>query len=176
MGLSFRKSIKIGKNTKINLSKNGGIGVSTGVKHFRISKNNNGTRITASKNGFMYTKTFKNDLASNNLPNDEFRFNYIFQITSMPIMKRALKFMLLLYIGLVLTFISLLIPIIIPIPILIFIYVLGSKSGRQKLWLSQACYYLKRGNLDKAKKCLVRAQNLKDDNDLKNIIENVNEM
>ena len=70
MGLSFRKSIKIGKNTRINLSKTGGVGISTGVKGFRVSTNKRGSRITASSNGIQYRKDFskkrtpKNDNAT----------------------------------------------------------------------------------------------------------------
>ncbi|WPC42944.1 DUF4236 domain-containing protein [Clostridium sp. JS66] len=54
MGLSFRKSIKIGKNTRINLSKSGGIGVSTGVKGARVSINQKGVRTTIGKDGIQY--------------------------------------------------------------------------------------------------------------------------
>ncbi|QVK16866.1 DUF4236 domain-containing protein [Mycoplasmatota bacterium] len=58
MGISFRKSFRIGKNTRINFSKNGGIGISTGVKGFRVSKNNSGVRFTLGGNGIHYTKWF----------------------------------------------------------------------------------------------------------------------
>ncbi|MBC2579980.1 DUF4236 domain-containing protein [Clostridium sp. DJ247] len=56
MGLSFRKSIKIGKNTRINLSKTGGIGISTGVKGARVSVNQNGVRTTVGTGGIQYRK------------------------------------------------------------------------------------------------------------------------
>ena len=42
MGFTFRKSIKIGKNTRINLSSKGGVGISTGVKGARVSVNKQG--------------------------------------------------------------------------------------------------------------------------------------
>jgi len=58
MGISFRKSFRIGKNTRINISKNGGIGLSTGIKGFRVSKNNKGLRLTLGGNGIHYTKWF----------------------------------------------------------------------------------------------------------------------
>ncbi len=45
MGLTFRKSFKIGKNTRLNLSSKGGVGISTGVKGARISTNKKGTRV-----------------------------------------------------------------------------------------------------------------------------------
>ena len=50
MGFNFRKSIKVGKNTRINLSKSG-IGISGGVKGARISVNQKGTRTTLSVPG-----------------------------------------------------------------------------------------------------------------------------
>lgn len=50
MGLRFRKSIKVGKNTRINLSKSG-VGLSTGVKGARVSVNQKGTRTTLSAPG-----------------------------------------------------------------------------------------------------------------------------
>ena len=56
MGLSFRKSFKISKNTRINLSKNGKIGISTGVKGARISVNAQGIRGQVNKGGFTYRK------------------------------------------------------------------------------------------------------------------------
>ncbi len=69
MGLSFRKSIKIGKNTRINLSKTGGIGISTGVKGARVSVNKKGVRTTVGKGGLQYRKDYsfnkKNKITSN---------------------------------------------------------------------------------------------------------------
>lgn len=56
MGLSARKSFKIGKNTRINLSKNGGIGISTGVKGARVSMNKQGIRTQVGKGGISYRK------------------------------------------------------------------------------------------------------------------------
>lgn len=47
MGLNFRKSKKIGKGTRINFSKSG-IGISTGVKGFRVGVGPKGVRKTAS--------------------------------------------------------------------------------------------------------------------------------
>ncbi|HOB29851.1 MAG TPA: DUF4236 domain-containing protein [Bacillota bacterium] len=57
MGFSFRKSKKIGKNTRINLSKSG-VSLSTGVKGARVSVNKKGTRKTFSipGTGIRYTK------------------------------------------------------------------------------------------------------------------------
>jgi hypothetical protein len=55
MPISFRKSIKLGKNIKVNLSKSG-VGVSAGVKGARISRGPRGTRIGASAGGLSYQK------------------------------------------------------------------------------------------------------------------------
>lgn len=57
-GVNFRKSLKVGKNTRVNLSKGGGIGLSTGVKGLRVSANKKGIRQTASipKAGIYSTK------------------------------------------------------------------------------------------------------------------------
>lgn len=57
MGFRFRKSIRLGKHTRLNLSKSG-VGVSTGVKGFRISAGPKGVRTTASipGTGISYTE------------------------------------------------------------------------------------------------------------------------
>lgn len=55
MGLNFRKSFGC-KGFKINLSKKGGIGISTGVKGARISVNKQGVRTSIGKNGLYYRK------------------------------------------------------------------------------------------------------------------------
>lgn len=54
MGLFFKKSKNLGL-FKLNFSKSG-IGMSFGVKGFRISKNSKGTYLNAGKNGFYYRK------------------------------------------------------------------------------------------------------------------------
>lgn len=60
MGIRFRKSIKLGGGTKLNLSKSG-VGISTGVKGFRVSKNTSGrSRVTSSLpgTGLSYVNEF----------------------------------------------------------------------------------------------------------------------
>ena len=59
MGHSFRKSFKIGKNSRINISRAGGVGFSTGGKGFRVSTNAKGTRVTGSipGTGVRYQKS-----------------------------------------------------------------------------------------------------------------------
>lgn len=68
MGIRFRKSIKLGGGTKLNLSKSG-VGISTGVKGFRVSKNTSGrSRVTASLpgTGLSYTKEYGSSGSSGN--------------------------------------------------------------------------------------------------------------
>lgn len=68
MGMKFRKSIKLGGGTKLNLSKSG-VGISTGVKGFRVSKNTSGrSRVTASLpgTGLSYTKEYGSSGSSGN--------------------------------------------------------------------------------------------------------------
>ena len=57
MGFRFRKSVKLGKHTRLNLSKSG-VGISTGVKGFRVSAGTKGMRTTASipGTGISYTQ------------------------------------------------------------------------------------------------------------------------
>lgn len=60
MGLEFRKSKKIGKNTRLNFSQSS-VGISTGVKGFSTSINSNGrTSINLSipGTGLRYRKVF----------------------------------------------------------------------------------------------------------------------
>ncbi|MCD3254369.1 DUF4236 domain-containing protein [Clostridium botulinum] len=72
MGLNYRKSFKVGNNTRVNLSKNGGIGVSTGVKGARVSVNKKGTRTTLNSGGLQYREdhSFKNN-EINNQPQED---------------------------------------------------------------------------------------------------------
>lgn len=57
VGLSFRRSVRIGKHTRLNFSKSG-IGISTGVKGARVSVGPHGVRKTLSipGTGIRYTK------------------------------------------------------------------------------------------------------------------------
>lgn len=66
MGMRFRKSIKLGGGTKLNLSKSG-VGISTGVKGFRVSKNTSGrSRVTSSLPGTGLS--YVNELGSSGIP------------------------------------------------------------------------------------------------------------
>ena len=56
MGFSLRKSFKIGKNSKVNLSTGGGIGFSTGKKGARFSVNKNGIGFYGGKGILRFTK------------------------------------------------------------------------------------------------------------------------
>lgn len=56
MGFFFRKRFRLCKGINLNLSKNG-VGVSVGVKGFRISRNANGqTYLNCGRNGLYYRK------------------------------------------------------------------------------------------------------------------------
>ena len=68
MGMKFRKSINLGGGTKLNLSKSG-VGLSTGVKGFRVGTNTSGrSRVTASLpgTGLSYTKEYGSSGSSGN--------------------------------------------------------------------------------------------------------------
>lgn len=54
MGFFYKKKFKLAKGLDLNLSKNG-VGISGGVKGFKISKNSKGeTYLNTGKNGFYY--------------------------------------------------------------------------------------------------------------------------
>lgn len=56
MGFSLRKSFKLGKNSKVNLSSGGGVGFSTGKKGARFSINKNGIGFYGGKGILRFTK------------------------------------------------------------------------------------------------------------------------
>ena len=56
MGISLRKSFKLGKKSKLNLSSSGGVGVSTGVKGARVSVNKNGINFYGGRGIIRFTK------------------------------------------------------------------------------------------------------------------------
>ena len=56
MGFSLRKSIKLGKGIRLNLSSKSGIGVSLGTKGARASINKNGINLYGGKGIVRYTK------------------------------------------------------------------------------------------------------------------------
>ena len=58
MGFSWRKSIKLGKNLRLNLSSGSGLGLSFGVKNARASVNTKGIRLSGGKGGIRLTKHF----------------------------------------------------------------------------------------------------------------------
>lgn len=68
MGLSFRKSIKIGKLFNVSVGKTG-VGLSAGVKGARVSVNKNGVGSSVGANGVRYSKrkSFKS-MGKNNTP------------------------------------------------------------------------------------------------------------
>lgn len=58
MGFSWRKSIKLGKNLRLNLSSGSGLGLSFGIKNARASVNKNGVRLSGGMGGLSLTKHF----------------------------------------------------------------------------------------------------------------------
>lgn len=58
MGFSWRKSIKLGKNLRLNVSSKSGIGLSFGVKNARASVNTKGVRLSGGKGGLRLIKHF----------------------------------------------------------------------------------------------------------------------
>jgi hypothetical protein len=72
MGLFIRKSIKLGKHTRLNLSKSG-IGISTGVKGARVGINSKGKAYVSGGTGGVY---FRKELNSNNQNNTKNTNNY----------------------------------------------------------------------------------------------------
>jgi len=55
MGWSFRKSFKVAPGIRLNLSK-GGVGISGGVKGFRVGVGPRGTNVSAGRDGLYYRK------------------------------------------------------------------------------------------------------------------------
>ena len=66
MGWNYRKSVNLGGGVRLNLSKSG-IGISSGIKGFRVSKGPRDTRLNASipGTGLFYTKNLSNNSSSN---------------------------------------------------------------------------------------------------------------
>lgn len=68
MGWGYRKSIKIGKGTRLNISKRG-VGVSTGVKGFRVGTGPSGSRMRATLPGTgLYYEKRLNTKAGKKIP------------------------------------------------------------------------------------------------------------
>lgn len=56
MGWSFRKSFKLGRFLKLNLSSRNGIGLSSGIKGARVSVNKNGINFYGGRGIFRFRK------------------------------------------------------------------------------------------------------------------------
>ena len=67
MGFYFRKSVNLG-GLRFNFSKSG-VGVSTGVKGFRIGSGPRGNYVQMGKNGIYYRKTWGNSKNKTNEQN-----------------------------------------------------------------------------------------------------------
>lgn len=72
MSIFLRKSIKLGKFGRINLSKKG-LGYSFGIKGARIGKSSTGKNyISGGKGGIYFRETLKNDRTDSNKSNEEY--------------------------------------------------------------------------------------------------------
>ncbi|MBY6996506.1 DUF4236 domain-containing protein [Clostridium botulinum] len=192
MGLSFRKSIKVGKNTRVNLSKTGGIGLSTGIKGARVSINRKGVRTQAGSNGVYYRKdySFKNgnnyDLDNSNYIDNNITVNKI-TIKSPQLdklnngIKKNKRLMIAVWIFIILGCIQ-------PLFLILAFGVLGmiffNKNIKRNWMFNNIVYYYKKGDSNKAKKCLDKAKALLEDDitqELDNFFkqidnENINEV
>lgn len=182
MGLSFRKSIKIGKNTRINFSKLGGIGISTGVKGARVSVNQKGVRTTVGKDGLQYRKDYsfkqnktvnKQKTIQNSVVNDYDKsvvadLNYNRPKTSDKIIKW-------LGISIVLLILGLIFPPILILALPAIIYDIGlmifNKEFRSACMSQKATEYYKKGEYGKSKVYCYKALKLFENNiSAKNLI------
>ena len=82
-GVRFRKSIKVGKNTRINLSKSG-IGISSGVKGARVSVNSRGTRTTLSVPGTGLSYVTHKSHGSSKRNNEVSQVQYVNSVVRFP--------------------------------------------------------------------------------------------
>lgn len=100
MGLSFRKSIKIGKNTRINLSSKGRVGFSTGVKGARVSVNRQGAKIYGGKGALRYQKQiYSNNDKGSNSNNTTYQYEDNIAIKKPNFFKRFYKEIIVVFIG-----------------------------------------------------------------------------
>ncbi len=74
MGFGFRKSKKIG-GVRLNLSKSG-LGISYGIKGFRISHNSRGTYLNAGRGGIYYRKKLNSSNCKNTDNEKDFSNQY----------------------------------------------------------------------------------------------------
>ncbi|NFD29653.1 DUF4236 domain-containing protein [Clostridium botulinum] len=172
MGLSFRKSIKVGKNTRVNLSKTGGIGLSTGVKGARVSVNRKGAKTQVGSNGVYYRKdySFKNsnnnyDLNNSNYIDNNITVNKI--IIKSPQLdklnngiKKNKKLMIAVWIFIILGCIQ---PLFLILALGVLSMIFLNKNIKRNWMFNNIVYYYKKGDSNKAKKCLDKAKALLED-------------
>lgn len=96
MSLRFRKSIKVGKNTRINLSKSG-VGVSTGVKGARVSVNQKGVRKTLSVPGTGISHVSYSSHKDNNKQGERITSEYTNPKDNMPKAKYYPRFLVIVF-------------------------------------------------------------------------------
>lgn len=111
MGFGFRKSIKLGKGTRLNLSKSG-LGISTGAKGFRVSTGPRGSRVTAGipGTGIYYTKSLngrkkKRTSSSNDSSSSLILMAIIFVILAVVFIPGKIMFFLIIFLAICFIFI-----------------------------------------------------------------------
>jgi hypothetical protein len=180
MGLNFRKSFKIGKLFRVNVSK-GGVGLSTGIKGARISVNKKGVRTSVGSNGVYYTKgkSWKSmgvdgvDSRDNNnvvyLDNNSNSGNL--NDLRVKSCKKSLITMGLAWLC-VITGAIFIIPLFFAIPL--FLYSVLNKEQRGLLKLQLAVKEYRKGNIDKSRELLYKADVMCIDN--REVIERLGEL
>jgi hypothetical protein len=158
MGWRFRKSIKIGKNTRINLGKHG-YSVSTGVKGARVTVNNKGkvTRtVGIPGTGIYNTKQYdlnKNKKSASNKINSSYRIgiNDILTVDERKSIKIPFKIKLMLFLSIATIVAGFAFVPLFVLALLFAIITLGmmlfSKDYRYSLKIGMADTSLKNGNI-----------------------------
>jgi ABC-type multidrug transport system fused ATPase/permease subunit len=173
MGLSFRKSFKIGKNTRINLSKTGGIGISTGVKGARVSVNNKGVRTQVGAKGIYYREdhSFKKGSHTGGTGTKTVVSNNPKIILSENVAKAKKQHTKMTLIMYACFFIGFVFPPLFGVTVAMALYIFINKKSRLRMNVSTAAYNLQAFKLDKARSYLEKARKI-DDNELVQELEN----
>ncbi|CAG7839912.1 hypothetical protein CLOHAE12215_01328 [Clostridium haemolyticum] len=174
MGLNYRKSFKIGKNTRVNVSKTGGIGISTGTKGVRVSVNKKGVRTQVGSNGMYYRDqyNFKNNSNTSYeaelISTDNISHNLPKELKA----KASTKQWVLVLIGLFSVLIgsqndSL---IVLFIGIIFCIWSLFCKDTRASLKYNMATFHFFKGNFDKSLNYAYKSRYIKDTEQVNKLI------
>lgn len=171
MGLSFRKSFKFGKNTRINLSKTGGIGLSTGVKGARVSVNKQGIRTQVGSNGVYYRKQYgiNNNVDKNGM--EIIDVNGLYNLPKELKAQTSKKQWILVLTGFFSVVIGFQIIGFMLVGMVFLIWSLFCKDSRYSFKYSKATINFVKGNFDKALINANKAKNIKDTEQVNKLIE-----